>query len=245
MMTIYYIFHSCFVMEAEEVLVVFDYWLDTPDKKLHRLIAETQKQVYFVVSHFHEDHYNPEILHWVTRKGKARVIVSADTARRQRIAPEQLTATLRAPHTSHDTAANNYDDEYLKITAFPSTDVGMSTVVELPDGQTAYHAGDNNNWYFTEGNEKLKVTAKDMEGRYLATLRSVKATYPKIDHAMIPVDPRLGEHTLRGPRQWLDTIRTGHFYPMHFWQRTPEVMEEIERLRSDYRKTTFVYQGER
>lgn len=63
-MTIEYLFHSCFVAESATAIVVYDYWRDRADQRLHRRLAQTDKQVYFVVSHFHPDHYNPAILRW-------------------------------------------------------------------------------------------------------------------------------------------------------------------------------------
>lgn len=198
-----HIHHSCFVAEDDRALLVFDYWQD-PYNKLHAILNDTHKEVYFIVSHFHDDHFNPEIL---TLPGKH--IISYDTKKRRRIADDQATAVMRPDET--------YDDGTLKIEAFKSTDVGLCYLATLPNGETVFHAGDYNNWYFERGDEHLKVSAHEMEGLYLSILKKIKASSPHIDHVMFPVDPRLEEHTIRGTRQWLKAIDTTHLYPMHHW----------------------------
>ena len=36
---------------------------------------------------------------------------------------------------------------------------------------------------------------------------------------MFPIDPRLGKDYTRGAGQFLDSIKTGLFIPMHFWDK--------------------------
>lgn len=248
LMKVKYVFHSCFVVEDEQVVVVYDYWQDNAEGDLHRMIAGTHKQVYFVVSHFHDDHYNEEILHWHDLGSgpyQPRVIVSYDTARRRHI-PSSLTAAVLRPMACGRVEAHPlYTDELITIRAFPSTDVGMSTVTVLSDGTTLYHAGDNNNWYFEPGDERVKVTPHDMECRYLSAVRMVAEEYPAIDHVMFPLDPHLGSQTLRGARQWLQQISTRNFYPMHYWTDCETTRRNIELLRAEFPDTNFCYDGER
>lgn len=222
-----YIFHSCFAWEDDEVLVVFDYWKDNADGRLHRMVAERgDRQLYFVVSHFHEDHYNPDIL---TVEG-ARWVLSYDTVKRRRV-DKSLPAAILHPQ-------EYYEDEYLRIDACHSTDVGISSVVTLKDGTVLYHAGDNNNWYFPETPEEhIRCSVHQMEGIFLASLRDIAAVAPKgVDYAMFPVDPRLESETLRGPGQFLRFISTRHFYPMHCWERIEEVNALLPSLREAFPK---------
>lgn len=223
MLTIHHIHHSCFAVESERALLVFDYWQD-PAATLHQLLQTTTKTVYFFVSHFHEDHYNPEILNLAGKK-----IVSYDTKKRRRIADEQVNATLRPDE--------HYDDGLISATAFKSTDVGLCYLVSI-DGATIFHAGDYNNWYFERGDEHLKVSAREMEGLYLSILRKIKLATPAIDHVMFPIDPRLEEHTLRGIRQWLSTIPTTNLYPMHNWGMDTSAL--LDQLRIEYPKLNII-----
>ena len=221
MLSIKYIYHSCYLAETEQALLIFDYWQD-PQSELHNLLATTTKQVYFFVSHFHEDHYNPEILTWQTPNApEPKCIISYDTKKRRRVDPQQVSAVLHA--------TDQYQDEILTATAFRSTDVGISTLVTLADGTTIFHAGDLNNWYFPKGNERLKVSVNEMEGLYMSILREIRQHTSHIDHVMFPIDPRLGEYTHRGATQWLLQIDTSHLYPMHTWQQPIESYLDILR----------------
>lgn len=229
-MTVHYIYHSCFAVTTETALIVFDYWQDSDDGMLHRLIAgRGDRRLYFVVSHFHEDHYNAEILDFAD----ARLLVSYDTARRRHIASDRATAVLRPGQV--------YEDECLSLRAVRSTDVGISSLVTLPDGTRLYHAGDNNNWYFPQDpGEHIHCSLKEMEGLFLSTVREVKGLAQNVDYVMFPVDPRLGDEILRGPRQWLKAIKTGHFYPMHCWEQWDAVGKAIEQLIVEFPKVEFV-----
>ena len=223
-MEITFIAHSCFAVATQNALIVFDYWHDGEVVRLQDLVAKhAGKRHYFVVSHFHEDHYNEAIL----RFGDARFLLSYDTVKRRRIDRTVPTAILRPGDT--------YSDECLQLKACRSTDVGISTLVALPDGTTVYHAGDNNNWYFPDdGREHIHCTLREMEGLFAASLNDVYETTRTVDHAMFPIDPRLGDNALRGIRQWLKKIPTRWLYPMHCWERWSEVRELCTRLQNDF-----------
>ena len=55
-MTLTYIFHSSFVLETEQSILIFDYWLDPYDVVYSFL--KKNKPIYVFSSHFHEDHFN-------------------------------------------------------------------------------------------------------------------------------------------------------------------------------------------
>ena len=220
MLLVKYIYHSCYAVETDTALVVFDYSKDNSAGELHRMIATRgDRELYFVVSHFHEDHYNSEILDIED----ARLLVSYDTQKRRRIPKTQPTAILRP--------GDVYEDANLRLNALRSTDVGVSSLVTLADGTTVYHAGDNNNWYFVEEGDNIRCSLDEMEGMFLSNLREVRAITKKVDYVMFPVDPRLGSEMLRGVCQWLQQIKTGYFYPMHTWERWSEVNKALGQLR--------------
>ncbi|MCQ2261640.1 MAG: MBL fold metallo-hydrolase [Bacteroidales bacterium] len=234
-MTIKYIHHSCFVVENDDAVLVFDYWKDTPDELLGRTLFQTDKQIYFIVSHFHEDHFNPDILNWCHTNGKDPIyLISYDTVKRRHI-NKNLPAAILHP-------GENYQDEILKLHAYRSTDVGISILVTLSDGTTIFHTGDLNNWYFPEDDgEHLKITADEMEGMYLSIIKNIYTDIKEIDHVMFPVDPRLGKEAMRGPIQWLSKIDTKHFYPMHFWEDKDFVASNIKAIKEIFPKVDFVF----
>lgn len=202
--------------------------------RLHAMIdARGDRQLYFIVSHFHEDHFNPEIQDY----DDARLLLSYDTSKRRHIKPPKATAVLRP--------GDVYEDEHLKLNALRSTDVGIATLVTLPDGTTVYHAGDNNNWYFPENEEEhIRCTLDEIEGMFLSNLKEVRNITKEVDFAMFPVDPRLGGEMLRGVCQWLQQIHTGRFYPMHCWGRWNEVVEGVTQLKELFPETDFDCSGE-
>lgn len=210
-MTLHYIFHSCFVAESVDFLIVYDFWRD-PDGRLQVLLDQAiarGAEVYFVVSHFHEDHYNPLVVDWCSDYATWHLLPSYDTVKRRRIPADLPLEVLR------------FDTEvatpYFTLHAFRSTDVGVSTVARLHDGTTLFHAGDCNNWYFpAQDTDRVKVTPDQMEKLYLSILRDIKKHYPHLDHVMFPVDPRLGQEMLRGLMQLLHTFDVCELHPMHY-----------------------------
>ena len=59
-MTLTYIFHSGFVLETEQSILVFDYWMD--HSGLMDSVLRSEKHMYVFSSHFHEDHYTKEMI---------------------------------------------------------------------------------------------------------------------------------------------------------------------------------------
>lgn len=211
-MDLVYIHHSCYALVDECFMLVFDYWQD-PDGKLQHLLSQAgEKAVYFVTSHFHQDHYNADIVEWCQQHAGWQLLPSYDTIRRRRIPKELPLAELR-PGVKVETP-------HFTLHAYHSTDVGVCTVTVLKDGTTLYHAGDNNNWYFpTEdlpSSALVRITPDEMEKLYLSTLREIRQDFAVLDHAMIPVDDRLGQEMLRGPLQLLRAFEVKHVHPMHY-----------------------------
>lgn len=213
MIDIDYIYHSCFAVRNGECMIVYDYWRD-PSGLLHDLLRQWEgRPVYFIVSHFHEDHFNPEVVDLCQGHSEWHLLPSYDTVRRRRIDKTLPLAVLR------------FDQEvvtpHFRLKVYRSTDVGVSSVVELADSTTLYHAGDNNNWYFPEEQthedaSRVKVSRDEMEKLFLSILRDIRRDYPHLDHAFFPVDPRLGQEMLRGPMQLQKAINIGQLHPMHY-----------------------------
>lgn len=223
-----YIFHSCFMLETETCILIFDFWKDSPDGTVARTLEHTSKRVYFLASHFHEDHFNPEILSMSVPNGQRRIILSRDIIRRRRAKEADADAILRR--------GDGYTDDMVSVKAFGSTDSGVSFMVET-DGKKVFHAGDLNNWHWED--ESTPKEVKKMEGDFKAVLRDIRTEYPAVDLVMFPVDPRLGTDFARGARQWLETIRTTYLAPMHFPPAREKAMtfgKEAEQL-----GTRFLY----
>ncbi len=224
-MRIIYIYHSCFVLQTSDFMMVFDYWKDDSEGRLHDMLSASDIPVYFVASHFHEDHFNPEILSW-EGKGDRRLLLSYDILKRRKVDRSIPTAILRPGEI--------YEDEFVRLRSFRSTDIGVSVAVSLSDGTTVFHAGDLNNWCFSRSAESLHVSLPSMEGLYLSILKDVAQKYSRIDRLMFPIDPRLGDDALRGIMQWLDRIQTIRMYPMHYWEQSDRVENYMRELSAKY-----------
>ena len=100
----------------------------------------------------------------------------------------------------------------VKVRTFGSTDEGVSFLAEV-DGYRIFHAGDLNLWHWRNENdpEWTKQAAEDFE-RVMDTLSG-----EKIDLAMFPVDPRMGEGYDEGACIFNERMKPGVFIPMHFW----------------------------
>ena len=71
---IYYIYHSCFLVETKDYLIVFDYFKKplknkNDDISLEEKILNTEKKVLVFSSHSHYDHFNKEIFYWKNKFG--------------------------------------------------------------------------------------------------------------------------------------------------------------------------------
>lgn len=95
-MTLTYIFHSGFVLEAERCILVFDYWMD-PARVMSRVLA-SKKPIYVFSSHFHEDHFTRKILDWRKSHENITYVLSKDIMKRRRASLEDGDVSCRWPH---------------------------------------------------------------------------------------------------------------------------------------------------
>ena len=83
-MTLTYIFHSGFVLETEQSILVFDYWMD-PSGVMDGVLR-SEKPMYVFSSHFHEDHFTKEIFEWKKLREGITYILSKDIYKHRRAA---------------------------------------------------------------------------------------------------------------------------------------------------------------
>ena len=88
-MTLTYIFHSGFVLETEQSILVFDYWMD-PSGVMDSVLR-SEKHMYVFSSHFHEDHFTKEIFEWKKQREGITYILSKDIYKHRRANKEDLT----------------------------------------------------------------------------------------------------------------------------------------------------------
>ena len=218
-MRLVYIYHSGFAIEGDGFSILFDFYRDAlladGSHYVHDHLLKREGPLYVFASHFHPDHFNPEILTWKEEKPDTIYLLSRDILKRRR-AKESDARFLRV--------GDIYQDGLLWVKAFGSTDVGVSFLLRL-EGKTIFHAGDLNNWHWPD--ESTPEEAKDAEGRYLKEVSRLREETDKLDLAMFPVDPRLGSDFDRGARQLVDRLRIAIFVPMHYWEM-PDKTKVVE-----------------
>lgn len=119
-MQLTYIFHSGFALETDRCILIFDYWMDPADV-MPRLL-QSSKPMYVFSSHFHEDHFNPEIFSWRARKDNLCYILSKDILKHRRAKKEDADVWLGKGAV--------WEDGLIRVTATGSNDSGVSWVVE-------------------------------------------------------------------------------------------------------------------
>lgn len=202
-MTLTYIYHSGFALETERCVVIFDYYED-PANVVPPLL-DKGKRIYVLASHFHPDHFVKDIFGW-KRPGRDIVyVLSKDILRHRRAQKGDADAWL--------VKGGTFEDDGIKVEAFGSTDSGVSFVLSI-EGRRIFHAGDLNNWHWRD--ESSEAYAAKAEKDYLGELGLIRAKFDSVDVAMFPVDARIGSGYMLGAQQFVESIKTGLFVPMHF-----------------------------
>ncbi|MDR1919282.1 MAG: MBL fold metallo-hydrolase [Tannerellaceae bacterium] len=214
-MKLTYIYHSGYAIEAEGFAIVFDYYKDSgasPVKGyLHDELLRRPGRLYVLASHFHPDHFNRDILRWKEQKEDIRYILSSDILHEKKALREEALFLSQG---------ERYEDEYIRLQAFGSTDAGVSFLLEI-EGKRVFHAGDLNNWHWKD--ESTPEEVAEAEKAYLEELEQLARACEGLDLAMFPVDPRLGSDYMRGAEQFVARIQTKLFAPMHFGEAYDKV----------------------
>ena len=129
-MTLTYIFHSGFVLETEQSILVFDYWMD-PSGVMDGVLR-SEKPMYVFSSHFHEDHFTKEIFEWKKLREGITYILSKDIYKHRRANKEDADVWLAKGGT--------WSDDTISVWALGSTDSGVSWIVETEDKDSSREA---------------------------------------------------------------------------------------------------------
>ena len=210
MMTITYIYHSCYLIEFIGCSVIIDYYRDAPredgSKWVNDYLLNKEDDLYVLCTHSHSDHFNPDILNWRQRKENITYIFSDELKENGKI--DAKVYYLRKEQT--------FEDARIKVMAYGSTDIGGSFLIGC-NGRLLFHAGDLNNWHWNE--EGGKAESLTYENNYLCELELLAQKTDHLHVAMFPIDPRLGKEYMRGAKQFVSRIHTAYFFPMHFGEQ--------------------------
>ena len=180
--------HSGFLVELPSVTLLFDWWKGD-------LPPLPDKPLLVFASHQHSDHFSPRIFSL-----NARFVLGHD------IPTDGIDALSLGPGETQEILPG------VTVETLPSTDEGVAFLVTA-DGRTIFHAGDLN-WWHWEG--EPDPWNPDMERNFKAYAEPLRNR--RIDLAMLPLDPRLGEAGFWGPRYLLELAGIRRFLPMHQWK---------------------------
>jgi L-ascorbate metabolism protein UlaG (beta-lactamase superfamily) len=207
-MKLTYIYHSCFAIEGDDWTIIIDFYKDTEGSIHHGYVNDVllnrTGRLYVLSSHAHIDHFNKQILTWKAQHQDTIYVLSKDILDRGKAKPAEAHFIDKL---------ESYEDELVKITAFGSTDIGISFLIEV-EGKRIFHAGDLNNWHWKD--ESTPEEVAESERFFLSELSVISENITHLDVAMFPVDRRLGTDYMRGAEQFLTAIQVDKFSPMHF-----------------------------
>ena len=204
-------YHSGFSVAGDDTLVVFDYWRGeenelTPEHQLTPEKISRFRKVVVLISHEHPDHMDSVVFSW-KELTDVTYFVSSDM-------PVGTRGKRMAPGDSVEI------NEHLTVTAFDSTDLGVSFLVDW-DGFRFFHAGDLNFWHWREESTMQDIEEADAEFR--------KAVAPiarePIDVAFFPVDPRQGSMFEAGANYFILSVKPRVLIPMHYFHRADVALE--------------------
>jgi L-ascorbate metabolism protein UlaG (beta-lactamase superfamily) len=210
-----YVYHSCYVIEADGFALIFDYYKDSgasPVKGyVHDELLHRPGPLYVLASHSHPDHFNQDVLTWKRQKEDIIYLLSKDILHEGKARIQEGVFLKRG---------DEYGDKRIHVQAFGSTDVGGSFLLRV-EGKQIFHAGDLNNWHWMD--ESTPEEVEEAGKAYLEELELLAKRTDRLDLAMFPVDPRLGTHYALGAEQFVSLIQTKVFAPMHFGEAYDKV----------------------
>lgn len=188
-MQVIFIHHSCFLVEVDDLVLIFDYFGGDRVNGFHFTgkIPDyaPDTKIYMFASHKHQDHFDMDILRWSEKYTNIHYILSKDI----RISPHFLQKHGIDPgvrkKVTFVSANNHYEVDDLKIQTLLSTDAGVAFYVNVR-GVSIFHAGDLNDW-------KMEHVGELINGKQERAFRHEirKLADKPVNFAFVPMDPRL------------------------------------------------------
>lgn len=217
MTKVYYIMHSCFLVELDDRYLLFDYF----DKNV---VAETveyrgglpeldgNKFLYVFASHSHKDHFWVKVLDFATVRDNVHFILAKDIRLGANFLLRNGYDLSIKKKITRVGAMHTYKLDDMEIETLRSTDAGVAFWIRV-GGLSIYHAGDLN-WWNPEGRGELYGEQYGRE--YRRALRPLENKH--IDIAFVVLDARMGEDGYYlGMDYFIKHIECDYIFPMHTW----------------------------
>jgi len=215
-MQVIFIHHSCFLVEVDDKVLIFDYFDGERVNNFHfrgKLPTYApDTKIYMFASHSHADHYDMDILRLSEQYENIHYILSKDI----RISPNFLKKHGINPMVREKVTFVKENESYevagISIKTLRSTDTGVAFYVTI-DGVSLYHAGDLNDWRMEGAGDLINGR---MRRNYRHEINKLKNL--PLNVAFVPVDPRLQSYQFEGIKYFLETTDAEYVFPMHMWQ---------------------------
>jgi hypothetical protein len=231
-MKVTYIEHSCFTVELEKVILLFDYF------KGELPAFDEDKTIYVFSSHNHHDHFDISIFQLLSRYPNVKYVFSKDIKRKFGKKFFNTHGVSDSVYEKIEFISSNqtFENLDLKVETLNSTDEGVAFIVTADD-KTIYHAGDLHLWVWKH---KSESNNEDMKEQFEKEMAKIKNRH--FDAAFVVLDPRQEEEFHLGFDYFMKNTDTDKVYPMHCWSNT----SVIKRLKSmdcseNYRNKIFSY----
>ena len=200
-----YIYHSCFLVETENTILIFDYFKGRlPD-------LDDRKKIYVFASHKHNDHLSFDIFRWSEKYRNITYILSKDIKMNENyMNRKEIPVQIRSQIYYIGKEETSLFDK-VKVETLTSTDEGVAFLVTV-DGKSIYHAGDLNWWSWIGETEEEAI---DRERRFIREMEKIQGR--SFDIAFVPLDPRQEERFFWGFDYFMRVTETKIAFPMHCW----------------------------
>lgn len=225
-MKITYVNHSCFSVEMEEVVLIFDYFKGTIPP------FDSNKKIVLFSSHAHYDHFSTKIFDLAELYNHITFVLSSDI-RSNNDLREYLSLNSHMEDKivfMKEHEEQTFPNVNMKVKTLASTDEGVAFIIEYGD-KVIYHAGDLN-WWSWEGETQAEYI--DMTSRFKKEIAKIKDNHFNV--AFVPLDPRQEGRFWWGFDHFMRETKTDVAFPMHLWDKyeTIKNLKELERSK-DYR----------
>jgi len=202
-MTIDYLGHSGFLIETQDLLLLFDYFrggLATLQRK------PEEKPLFVFVSHAHPDHFNPEIF-TLRHERPVRFLLSFDL-RGSSLVPEDAEALFLDAGICVSVPGLG------SVQTLRSTDEGVAFLVDT-GRESVFHAGDLH-WWDWPGEDPAWLAEQERVFR-----EEISRLPPaRVDAAFLVLDDRLEGNYAKGMSRFLSVCNPRFAFPMHWTDRS-------------------------
>ena len=189
-MQVIFIHHSCFLVEVDEKVLIFD-WFDGDRVEGWHFGGtlpeyEPDTPIYVFASHKHRDHFDMDVLRWAERYTNIHYIFSKDCRMSPHFLEKHGFPAGISKKILYVSACVKYEVDDLHIETLRSTDAGVAFYVGTK-GVYIYHGGDLNDWKWEGAGDLVNGM---MTSNYRGQIK--RLANKKIHVAFVPADPSLG-----------------------------------------------------